>query len=225
MGHGEQGNQGRKEERFGPRKIRQHETLAQRWTPRWRCSGTTPGRGSLYISKESGSYAQTQGLARGDAWPSSHRCTCNVVIGGIAVLAIQPYLGLLPQRRDGPDTCVCRLRVASRNRSRTSDIREGDGREVFGMTRFALVGVMIVAGLFTPAAIADQAGDRTASRCTVSKDLMERARCESLAPEVGKRAAATEQGPCGRTQSGCGGEHGNRTARPPFWVGHHYSGL
>lgn len=92
------------------------------------------------------------------------------------------------------------------------------------MTRFVAVALVVAVDLLAPVAIAEQVGDRTAARCADSKDLAERARCERLAAGAGQGASVGDQTLCGRARE-CGEGRGNRTTRPRFWIGHHYSGL
>lgn len=95
------------------------------------------------------------------------------------------------------------------------------------MTRFVAIGVMLLIGSFTSPALAEHSAGRNIERCG---DAQERARCEKLAGDseqgaTPNEATLNEQMPCEKMRGGCGSARLNRASRPPFWIGHHYSGL
>ena len=93
------------------------------------------------------------------------------------------------------------------------------------MTRFVAVVAIVLIGAFAPTAMAERVGDRNVERCNDVQDLTERVRCEKIAGEIEPGPTASEQAPCEKARSGCANGRVNRATRPPFWIGHHYSGL
>jgi hypothetical protein len=92
------------------------------------------------------------------------------------------------------------------------------------MTKFVAVGLMVLVAMFG-VATAERSGNRTMERCTDSQDAAERVRCERLSVIVEQGATTDNQPTCERARSTCTGGRTGRSTRPPFWIGHHYSGL
>jgi len=98
------------------------------------------------------------------------------------------------------------------------------------MTRFLTVGSVALAGWLVAGDIAVAApehGGEMAERCADTQNVSLRARCARLTETMDQNNRATgEQSVCEKSH-GClaGDDRINHTVRPPFWIGHHYSGL
>lgn len=90
------------------------------------------------------------------------------------------------------------------------------------MTTYVAIGVLVLVASFAQPATAEHSAGRNMERCG---DTQDRARCEKIAGDVEQGATINEQMPCEKMRGGCTSVHTNRTTRPPFWIGHHYSGL
>jgi outer membrane murein-binding lipoprotein Lpp len=96
------------------------------------------------------------------------------------------------------------------------------------MTKLLTLGAAVLAGLLTSGAAPERSGERGAERCTDAQDISVHGRCARLNDNLDQNNQTTgEQTVCEKNHGGCATGDGriNRTVRPPFWIGHHYSGL
>ncbi len=100
------------------------------------------------------------------------------------------------------------------------------------MTRFLTLGAVALAGWLVAGDIAiaapEHGGEMGVERCADTQNVSLRAHCARLTESMDQNSRATgEQTVCDKSHAGClaGDDRSNHTVRPPFWIGHHYSGL
>lgn len=99
------------------------------------------------------------------------------------------------------------------------------------MKRYLAPVVIVLLGWMTSvdgAAAAEAGGERSTERCSDPQAFAARAHCGHAGDGIEQNSQApVEQAPCEKSRGGCVPAEGriNRAVRPPFWIGHHYSGL
>jgi hypothetical protein len=86
---------------------------------------------------------------------------------------------------------------------------------------------VLAAGWMTPV-LAEQGRNPDRQQCSDIQDSDARERCEHPWSRVEQNfSVLTGPTVCGKDRDGCrGGDvHNSRPPRPPYWIGHHYSGL
>lgn len=92
-----------------------------------------------------------------------------------------------------------------------------------------IAAAMIAASLAAPASVlAEPQRNPDRQRCGETQDTESRERCERPWARVDQNfSVLTEPGTCAKDRENCGDStgHSARPPRPPYWIGHHYSGL
>jgi len=103
---------------------------------------------------------------------------------------------------------------------------------VCNMTRFFTIGAVTLAGLLIAGEFAiaapEHGGERGVERCADGQNISLHSRCAHFTEGMDQNnQAISEQAGCEKSHGGClsGDDRIIRPVRPPFWIGHHYSGL
>lgn len=97
-------------------------------------------------------------------------------------------------------------------------------------SKYALAGAAVFAVWWATTASVPAGQERSPDRerCADVQGTESRERCEHPWSRVEQNfSVLTDPNVCGRDRDGCHGGDGHtmRSPRPPYWIGHHYSGL